>query len=185
MKILEERTAFGWSKVEIKISAWFRYLWCLLQGSRKLFYGSGRGGEGVWVKMSAAMVTRRRKLKKHWLISYLEFFFWQYYFGHTTFLYWSTCSSGHYQICSLIFKFCTRKSQSQQKLAKKITHFTIQFRSKYLTHFTNLSSLHIENDMLLQHSQKAFCNFPANMLLDTSIYSIKTLKFSRKFGLQW
>ena len=28
---------------------------------------------------------------------------------------------------------------SQQKLSKKITHFTIQFRSKNLTHFTNVN----------------------------------------------
>ena len=56
----------------------------------------------------------------------------------------------------LIFRFSSRKSQSQQKLAKKITHFTIQFRSKNLIHFTNLNSLEIENNMLPQHSQKPF-----------------------------
>ena len=55
-----------------------------------------------------------------------------------------------------IFRFSSRKSQSQQKLAKKITHFTIQFRSKNLIHFTNLNSLDIENNMLPQHSQKCF-----------------------------
>ena len=53
-------------------------------------------------------------------------------------------------------KFSSRKSQSQQKLAKKITHFTIQFRSKNLNHFTNLNLLDIENNILLQHSQKSF-----------------------------
>ena len=41
------------------------------------------------------------------------------------------------------FRFSSRKSQSQQKLTKKITHFTIQFHSKHLTHFTNLNSLNI------------------------------------------
>ena len=30
----------------------------------------------------------------------------------------------------LIFRLSSRKSQSQQNLAKKITHFTIQFRSE-------------------------------------------------------
>ena len=64
------------------------------------------------------------------------------------FLYSSTRFSGHYQTCFLIFKFFSRKYQSQQKLAKKITHFTIQFRSKNLTHFTNINLLHIENNML-------------------------------------
>ena len=54
------------------------------------------------------------------------------------------------------FKFSSRKSLSQQKLAKKIAHFTIQFRSKNLTHLTNLNSLDIENKIQPQRSQKTF-----------------------------
>ena len=46
------------------------------------------------------------------------------------------------------FRFSSRKSQSQQKLAKKVAHLTIQFRSKNVTHFTNLNSLNMENTML-------------------------------------
>ena len=53
-------------------------------------------------------------------------------------------------------RFSSRKSQRQQKLAKKIAHFTIQFPSKNLTHFTNLNSLDVEKNMLPQHSQKSF-----------------------------
>ena len=41
-------------------------------------------------------------------------------------------------------------------MAKNITHFTIQFRSKNLTHFTNINSFDIKNNMLPQHSQKPF-----------------------------
>ena len=56
------------------------------------------------------------------------------------------------------FRFSSRKSlkksQKQQKLAKYITHFTIQFGLKNRIHFTNLNSLDIENSMLLQHNQK-------------------------------
>ena len=89
-------------------------------------------------------------------ISYLKLFFWKYYYRHTTFLYSSTRSSGHHQSIFLIFRLSSRKSKSQQKLAKKITNFTIQFRSKNLTHFTDLNSLDIENNMLQQHSQKPF-----------------------------
>ena len=60
------------------------------------------------------------------------------------------------------FRFFSSKSQSQQKLTKKITHFTIQFCSKNLTHFTNLYSLDIENNMLLLltlqiFQQTSFC----------------------------
>ena len=53
------------------------------------------------------------------------------------------------------FRFSNRKSQSQQKLAKKITNFTTQFGSKNLTNFTNLNSIYIEKSMLSQHSQKS------------------------------
>ena len=56
----------------------------------------------------------------------------------------------------LFFWFSSRKPQSQQKLTKKITHFTILFRSKNLTHFKNLNSLDIENNILSQRSQKPF-----------------------------
>ena len=51
------------------------------------------------------------------------------------------------------FRFSSRKSQSQQNAALKITtHFTIQFRSKNLTHLTNFDSLIIVKSILLQHS---------------------------------
>ena len=58
-----------------------------------------------------------------------------------------------------------QKGLKPTKLAKKITHFTIQFHAKNLTHLTNLNSLGVENDMLLRYSQKPFWLkiFPANM----------------------
>ena len=79
-------------------------------------------------------------------MSYLELFSWKYYFGHTTFLHLFTHVNGHHQSFS----------QSQQKLTKKITRFTIQFLSKHLIHFMNLNSLDIENNMLPRHSQDPF-----------------------------
>ena len=54
------------------------------------------------------------------------------------------------------FRFSRRKSQDQQKLLIKITYFTIQVCSKHLTHFMNLDTLDIENNMLLKHCQKIF-----------------------------
>ena len=59
------------------------------------------------------------------------------------------------------FIFSSRRYQNQQKLAKKITHFTTQFCSKNLTHFTNLNSLDFKNNVFPQHSQKPsdFINF--------------------------
>ena len=54
------------------------------------------------------------------------------------------------------FWFFSRKPQSQQKLAKKIIHFTMQFRSKNLTHFKTLNLLDIENNILSQCIQKHF-----------------------------
>ena len=82
------------------------------------------------------------------------------------FLYLSRRSSRYHQ-SFFYFRFSSRKSQIEQKLAKKITHFTIQFCSKNLTYFTNLNSLDTENNMLPQHSQKPFWlyKFSANMFL--------------------
>ena len=54
------------------------------------------------------------------------------------------------------FRFSRRKSQSQQKLYIKITYFAIQVCSKHLTHFMNLNTLDIENNMLSKHCQKFF-----------------------------
>ena len=48
----------------------------------------------------------------------------------------------------------SRNSQSQQNLTKNITHFTIQFLSKSLTRFMNLSLLEVESNMLPQRIQK-------------------------------
>ena len=52
-------------------------------------------------------------------ISYLEFFFWKYYFGHTKFFF--------------NFRFSSRKFQSQQKLAKMITFYnTVLLKKPHL-----------------------------------------------------
>ena len=103
-------------------------------------------------------------------------------FGHTKFSYLSRSSSGYHQsFFNLIFS--SRKFQSQQKLAKQITRFKIQFSSKNLTQFTNINSLDIENNMLPQHNQKPFWlyKFSANMFtapfLDAQeLHSWSTLK---------
>ena len=63
------------------------------------------------------------------------------------------------------FRFSSRMSQSQQKLAKNITHPTIPFCSKNLTYFTNLNCFNIVKNIFPQHSKKPahFTNFPANI----------------------
>ena len=47
-------------------------------------------------------------------------------------------SKSHIWIFSFNFRYSRRTSQSQQKLVKNITHFTIKRRSKNLTRFTKL-----------------------------------------------
>ena len=110
----------------------------------------------------ATMVGRRRKISKlHWLkcpqtilkkrnldhkINYSKPQFWNLSFN---------------------FRFFSIKSQSQQRLTKKITHFTIPLRSKNLTYFTTLNSLNIVKNILSQYSRNStqFTNFLANMFL--------------------
>ena len=79
----------------------------------------------------------------------------RYYFGHTTFLYSSARSIGH------------TENFFWQKLAKKITHFTIQFRSKNLTYFTNLDllTLKIICSRNAAKNLSDFKSFPADMFL--------------------
>ena len=73
-------------------------------------------------------------------------------FRHTAFLYSSTRFSGHHDFF-LIFRFSSRKPQSQQKLEKNDTQFTIQFRSKNLTHFYKSQLIWHWNDMIRQATQ--------------------------------
>ena len=150
------------------------------QGRRKLFHVAG-GGLSKNVDNRGCPTTKNykknNKKKKNWLKSpkdvpkkwtldqnindskthiwdsFFEILFWVYQWT------WPEFFSN--------FIFSSRKSQSQQKLVKKITHFTIQFHLKILVHFMNLNlDLHdIENNTLPQHSQKLF-----------SLY-----KFSRKY----
>ena len=119
--------------------------------------------------MLATMVTLRRKIKReHWLkhpskavpqktkfgpkykwfkISYLELFYWKYYFWHTTFLYQSKFF--------FLFQISQKKVQSQQILLIKITYFVIHLCSKHLTHFMNLNWLDNENNMVPKYCQKS------------------------------
>ena len=62
------------------------------------------------------------------------------------------------------FKFSGRKSQSQQKLAKKTTHFTIQFRPTLLRTSTHLT-LKIISSRNKVKSVSEFANFPEDMFL--------------------
>ena len=134
---------------------------------------SKNDGHHGWLKRPKAVPQKIKIVPKYkWFkISFLEFtfficlFFWKYYFGHPAFLYLSRRSTRHHKSLFFFnFRFSSRKSQSQQKLAKKITHHIqitskkvhIQFWSKSLTLFTDLNSLDIENNMLPQHSQKPF-----------------------------
>ena len=148
---------------------------------------------GSWLKMSATMVGRQRKFfKKYWLkrpkanpskmktgpeykwfkISYLQFLFFEnitsgiqhFYISPDVPIDTTRRSNWHHQIFFLDFRFSSRKSQSQQKLVKKITHFTIQFRSTILRTATHLT-LKIVSSRNTAKSLSDFANFPADMFL--------------------
>ena len=124
-----------------------------------------------WVKMSATMVGPQRKIKaKHWLkrpradpkktidqigwpnINDSKFHFLKILFRSSkVFIFVQKFQWTSWEFF-LISDFLSWKPQRQQKLAKNITHFTIQFCSKNLTHFTKVDSLDTENNMLPQHS---------------------------------
>ena len=75
----------------------------------------------------------------------------------------------------IYFRFFGRKSQNQRKLAKRITHFTIQFCPKNLAHFTKLSSLSIVKKILKKHSQKPFSLYKFYSKHVSGVYQKKNL----------
>ena len=116
------------------------------------------GGGGDWVKISATMIGWRRKKtlaktaqsspqktkfglfkkpRKMPVLPYVPVGIIRVFFN---------------------FRFFNRNSQSQKKLAKKITYFTISFRSKNFTYFKKFNSLDIEKNIAkqTQHNQIPF-----------------------------
>ena len=76
-------------------------------------------------------------------------------------------------------RFSGKNSQNKRKIAKKIIHFTMQFRSKNLTHFANLKSLSIIKNILPNASEilTHFTNFPVNMFVIGVTKNICTAQF--------
>ena len=97
-----------------------------------------------WIKMVATMVDRRQKLR--WL-KRPETIPQKTKFGP------KNNSKPHIWSLSLNFNFFSRKSESQQKLAKKIIHFRIKFPSKNIR-FTNHNSLNIIKSIFPQNTAK-------------------------------
>ena len=118
--------------------------WAKKMGSSACSYGKRK----IWIKMLSTMFDQRREtLKAHWVkrskIVQKRLRNMNQKINHSKHDIWSL---------SFTFRFSARKSQSQQNLSKKITHFTIQFFPKNLTRFTNLNSLNSVKNILRQHS---------------------------------
>ena len=91
----------------------------------------------------------------------------------------SRLSSGHHQRYFYNFRFSSRKSQHQQKLAKKITYFPGQFRSEKVTVLR--TSTHLTLKIICSrntaNSLSDYKNFPANMFLFGARKNISTSSF--------
>ena len=115
-----------------------------------------------WLKRPKA-VSQKTKFgpKYKWFKnSYLKLFFWIFIFIHK--VQWTSSE------IFFNFKFFSRKSQSQQKLPKKIFHFTIQFRSKtslILWISTHLTLKIIRFDNTAKNLSEFTKSFPVNMFL--------------------
>ena len=145
--------------------------------------------------MLATIVGRWEKiLKKHWLkrllavsqktkfepnykwfnTSYLEFFFWKCYFVYTTFFRTVQWTSSEF---FLDFRFSSRKSQRQQKLAKEIILF--QYGLTQNTSLILWTSTHLILKIICSRNTiknfSHFTNFPENIFL----FGV------RKKNLQW
>ena len=87
----------------------------------------------------------------------------------------------------LNFRFSSTKSQSQGNLGKKIAHFTIQFRQRNITHFTNRDSLDTEKICCRSTAKHLFDfkDFPAGMFLLSVRENICTAPFLDTQELQF
>ena len=88
------------------------------------------------------------------------------------------------------FRFSGRKSQSHQKLAKKMIHFAIQFCWKNLTHFILRTTTHLTLEIICcRNTAKNLCDFtkfPANTFLFGARKNICTAPFlDEKELLSW
>ena len=109
----------------------------------------------------------------------MKIFFWAYnffIFVHT--FQWTSSESFFY------FRFSNRKSQSQQKLAKKITHCTIQlctlivqYKKPHLFYEPQLTWYWKQYAPTTQPKTFDFTTFPANMFLFGVIKDICTTVF--------
>ena len=72
----------------------------------------------------------------------------------------------------------------RQKLAKKLTHFTIRFRSKNPTHFMNLNPLSFIKNIPLQHSQKRDSNWCQKKHLHCTTYRHPRAAFSKNLKIK-
>ena len=75
-------------------------------------------------------------------------------------------------------------SHCRQKLAKKLTHFTIRFHSKNTTHFMNLNPLSFIKNILLQHSQKRDSNWCQKKHFHCTIYRLPRAAFSKNLKIK-
>ena len=109
-----------------------------------------------WLELPKA-VSKKRNLDQNvnFKVSYLNYVFENIILRIQRFY---ICPDVPVKIIEFFFnyRFFNRKSQSRQILAKRITHFTIQFRAKSLTNFITLDALEVVNNMLPQSSQKLF-----------------------------
>ena len=146
-------------------------------GSFFIFYGGGlrtNASHHGWPtrKNKKKTLAKKRLIaippkNKIWTkICYSKSHIWNSFFENITSGIQIFCICPHVPVDFFFFlvRFSNRKSQSQQKLAKKVTHFIIQFRSKNLTRFTNLNS----RTICSRNASKTlsdFTNFPENIFL--------------------
>ena len=164
----------NWVEIKLEvISKGFKFIFGLTgrsQGRRRLFM------VGVWVKVLAPWLADEKKFCQHTLKQTPKWRNLDENMNDSKSHIWNSLSENIISRIQLFyirphvlvdiisffffnFRFSNRKSQSQQKPVKKITHFTIQFCSENLAHFANLNSLDIGNSILLQHSQKPFSRY--------------------------
>ena len=102
-------------------------------------------------------------------MSYLKFFFWKYYFGHTTFWYSSRCTSGHLQsfvlISDVLPTFSSLKANKNWRKRSLILQCSFARTTSLILRTSTHLTLKITCCRNTAKNLSDFKNFPADMFL--------------------
>ena len=116
-----------------------------------------------WLKLPKAVPPKKKFGPKYKLfkISYLKLFFWKNFFGHSIFLYSSTCFSGHHQSFFLISDFLaeSHKASKNYRRSSLILQYSFVKKTSIIIWISTAPLLPLSLWPCLGTSHQLICNW--------------------------